>query len=100
MPPRNAVAGEWKLHNEKLYVLDSSRNITWMIKSRRIRWVGHVAHMGDMKGTYRVLMGRPAERRSLGRPRRRGRIILKYICKRWDEESWAGLLWIRIWQLA
>jgi hypothetical protein len=48
-----------RLHNEELYDLYSSTNIIWVIKSRRMRWVGHVAHMGEMRGAYRVLVGKP-----------------------------------------
>jgi hypothetical protein len=46
-PKRDEVTGEWsRLHNKELYALYSSRNIIWVIKSRRLRWVGHVARMG------------------------------------------------------
>jgi len=52
--------GEWrKLHNEKLNDLYSSPNIVRVIKSRRVRWAGHVAHMGEGRGVYRVLVGKP-----------------------------------------
>jgi hypothetical protein len=71
-PKRNEARGEWRrLHNEELTDLYSSRNIIRVIKSRRIRWVGHVACMGENKGAYRILVGRPEGRRPLGRPRRR-----------------------------
>ena len=64
--------GEWrKLHNEKLKGLYSSPNIVRVIKSRRMRWAGHVAHMGEGRGVYRVLVGKPEGKRPLGRPRRR-----------------------------
>jgi len=59
------------LHNEKLNDLYSSPNIVRVIKSRRMRWAGHVAHMGQERGVYRVLVGKPEGRRPLGRPRRR-----------------------------
>ena len=53
-PKRNKVTGEWrKLHNEELNDLYSSPNIIWVIKSRRMRWVGHVARMGEKRGVYR-----------------------------------------------
>jgi len=69
---RDKVTGEWrKLHNEKLNNLYSSPNIVRVIKSRRIRWAGHVARMGEGRGVYRVLVGKPEGRRPLGRPRRR-----------------------------
>jgi hypothetical protein len=71
-PKRDEVTGEWrKLHNEELNNLYSSPNIVLVIKSRRMRWVGHVAHMGEGGGVYRVLVEKPEGRRPLGRPRRR-----------------------------
>jgi len=71
-PRRDEVTGEWrKLHNEELNDLYSSPNIVRVIKSRRMRWVGHVACMGEERGVYRVLVGKPEGRRPLGRPRRR-----------------------------
>jgi len=71
-PKRDEVTGEWrKLHNEELNNLYSSPNIVRVIKSRRMRWAGHVARMGEDRGVYRVLVGKPEERRPLGRPRRR-----------------------------
>jgi len=70
-PRRDEVTGEWwRLHNEELNDLYSSANIVRVIKSRRMRWVGHVARMGEERGKYRVLMGK-LDRRPLGRPRRR-----------------------------
>jgi hypothetical protein len=50
---------------------DSSPNIVWVIKSRRMSWAGHIARMGDERGVYRVLVGKPEGKRQLGRPRRR-----------------------------
>ena len=71
-PKRDEVTGEWrKLYNEELNDLYSSPNIVRVIKSRRMRWAGHVACMGAGRGVYRVLVGKPAGRRPLGRPRRR-----------------------------
>ena len=71
-PRRDEVAGEWRrLHNGELNDLYSSPNIVRVIKSRRMRWAGHVARMGEERGVYRVLLGKPEGRRSLGRPRRR-----------------------------
>jgi len=69
-PKRDEVTGEWrKLHNEEMNNLYSP-NIVRVIKSRRMRWAGHVAHMGEGRGVYRVLVGKPEGRRPLGRPRR------------------------------
>jgi hypothetical protein len=64
--------GSWrKLHNDELHDLYSSPNIVRMIKSRRMRWAGNVARMGEGRGVYRVLVGRPEGNRLLGRHRRR-----------------------------
>ena len=69
---RDEVTGEWrKLHNEELNDLYSSPNIILVIKSRRMRWAGHVACMGDRRGEYRVLVGKSEGRSPLGRPRSR-----------------------------
>ena len=71
-PRRDEVTGEWRrLHNKELNDLYSSPNIVRVIKSRRMRWVGHVARMGEEKEVYRVLVGKPEGKRPLGRPRRR-----------------------------
>ena len=59
------------MHNEELNDLYSSPNNVRVIKSRRMRWVGHVAHTGEERGAYRVLVGKPEGKRSLGRPRHR-----------------------------
>jgi len=69
---RDEVMGEWgRLHNEELNDLYSSPNIMRVIKSRRMRWAGHVARMGEEKGVYRVLVGKTEGKRPLGRPTRR-----------------------------
>ena len=71
-PRRDEVTREWRrLHNEELNDLYSSPNIVRAIKSRRMRWAGHVARMGEERGVYRVFVGKPERRRPLGRPRRR-----------------------------
>ena len=71
-PRSDEVMGEWtRLHNEGLNDLYSSPNTVQVIKSRRMRWAGHVARMVEERGLYRVLLGKPEERRPLGRPRRR-----------------------------
>jgi hypothetical protein len=58
--PKREEDGSWrKLHNDELHSLYSSVNIVRVIKSRRLRWVGHGAHMGAGKGVYRFLVGRP-----------------------------------------
>ena len=69
---RYEVTGEWrKLHNEELNDLCCSPNIVRVIKSRRMRWVEHVARMGEGRGVYGVFVGKPEGKRPLRRPRRR-----------------------------
>jgi len=81
-PKREEVTGEWrKLHNEELNNLYSSPNIR-LIKSR-MNWVDHVAHMGDRRGVYRDLVGKPEARRPLGNPGVDGTIILRWIIIKW-----------------
>ena len=71
-PKRDEVTGEWrKLHSEELNDLYSSPNIVRVIKSRRMRWAGHVALMGESRDIYRILVGKPEGKRLLGRPRHR-----------------------------
>ena len=75
-PKRDEVTGEWRiLHNEELWNLYSLPNIVQVVKSR-MRWAGHVAHMGEGRGVHRVLVGKPEGKRPLGRPDVDGRIIL------------------------
>jgi hypothetical protein len=70
--PKREEDGSWrKLHNDELHSPYSSLNIVRVIKSSKMRWVGHVARTGEGNGVYRVLVGRPEEKRPLGRPRRR-----------------------------
>ena len=61
----------WRLNNEELNDLYSLPNIVRVVKSRRMRWAGHVARMGEERGVHGVLVGKPEGKRSLGRPRRR-----------------------------
>jgi len=71
-PRRDEVTGDWRrLHNEELNNLYFSPNIVRVIKSRRMRWSGHVARMGEERGVYRVLVGKSEGKIPLGRPRRR-----------------------------
>ena len=71
-PKRDEVTGEWiKLHNEELNDLYSSPNTVRVMKSRRMRWAGHVARMLARRGVYRISMGKPEGKRTLGRPTRR-----------------------------
>jgi hypothetical protein len=67
---RDEITGEWtKLYNEKLHNFYTSTNIIRQIKSRRMRWVGHMACMGAYRKVYKVFLGNPEGKRTLGRPR-------------------------------
>jgi hypothetical protein len=69
-PKRDEVTVGWiKLHNEELHGLYSSSSVIRVIKARRMRWAGHVARMGVVRGAYNIFVGRPEVRRPLGRPR-------------------------------
>jgi hypothetical protein len=71
-PKRDGVMEGWrKLHNEDLHNLYSSPSIIRIIKSRRMRWAGHVARMGEKRSVYKLLVGKPEGKRPLGNPRRR-----------------------------
>jgi len=89
-PKRNEITGEWrKLHNEELRDIYSLPNIVRVVKSRRMRWAGHVARMVEGRVVHRVLVGKPEEKKPLGRPRRR------WIFGKWEgvETGWS---WLRI----
>jgi hypothetical protein len=95
-PKRDEVIREWRrLHNEELYDLYSSPNIIRVIKSRRMRWAGHVAGMGEGRGAYRVLVGRLEGRTPLGRPRRRWEDNIKMDLQEVGWGEWTGLIWLR-----
>jgi len=96
-PRRDEVTGEWRrLHNEEINDLYSSPNIVWVIKSRRMRWAGHVACMGEERGVYRVLVGKPEGKRSMVRPRRRWvdniRMDLQEVGCGYVDWIWIGLV--------
>ena len=96
-PKRDEVTGEWrKLHNEELSDLYSLPNIVRVVKSRRMRWAGLVARMGQGRGVHRVLVGKPEGKRPLGRPRRRWGIILRWIFRKWEGVVRTGWSWLRI----
>jgi hypothetical protein len=93
-PKRNEVTGEWrKLHNEELHILYSSPNIIRKIKSRRMRWAGHVARMGEDRKLYRVLVGKPEGKRQLGRLRRRWVDGIRMDLR---EIGWGCVEWIQL----
>jgi hypothetical protein len=93
-PKRDEVTGEWrKLHNEELHNLYSSPNIIRQMNSRRMRWAGHVACMGEERNTYKVLVGNPKGRRPLGRPRRRWENGIKMDL---GETGWGSVDWIQL----
>ena len=95
-PRRDEVTGEWRrLHNEELNDLYSSPNIVRMIKSRRMRWAGHVARMGTERKVYRVLVGK-TEGRDHWEELGGDGWILGWISRRWDVGIWTGLGWLRI----
>ncbi|KAJ4427815.1 hypothetical protein ANN_25504 [Periplaneta americana] len=91
---RDEVTGEWrKLHNTELHALYSSPDIIRNLKSRRLRWAGHVARMGESRNAYRVLVGRPEGKRPLGRPRRRWEDNIKMDLREvgYDDRDWINL---------
>ena len=93
-PKRDEVTGEWrKLHKEELRDLYSLPNVVRVVKSRRMRWAGHVARMGVGRGVHRVLVGKPEGKRPLGDAD--GRTILRWIFRKWEgvETRWS---WLRI----
>jgi hypothetical protein len=97
-PNWDEVTGEWRiLHNEELHDLCSSPNIIRVMKSRRIGQTGHVARMGDTRGLYRVLVGRPQGKRPLGRPRRQWENNIKIsFSESVGGGEWTGLIGLRL----
>jgi hypothetical protein len=90
-PKRDEVIGGWrKLYNEELHNLYGS-SIIRIIKSRRMRWAGHVTRLGEKRNGYRILVGKPERKRPLGRPRRRWE---DNISMDLSEIGWGGVDWI------
>jgi hypothetical protein len=91
-PKRDEVTGEWrKLHNEELRDFYSSPSIIGIIKSRGMRWTGHVARLGEKRNAYRLLVGKPGGKRPLGRP---GRRWMDNIGMDLGEVGWGDVDWI------
>jgi len=100
-PKRDEVTGDWrKLHNEDLNDLYPSPDIVRVIKSRRMRWAGHGARMGETRDVYKVLVGKLEDNRQLGRPRRRWEdnikmdlqeVGLDWIDLAQDRNRWRGI---------
>ena len=96
-PKRKEVTREWrKLHNEDLYDLYSSPNIFRLIKLRRIRWMGHVARRGREGVFTGFCWGYMRERDYYEDPGADGRIILRWIFRKWDVAVWTGSSWLSI----
>jgi hypothetical protein len=94
LPKRDEVTGEWrKLHNEELHDLHSSPSIIRIMKARRMRWAGHVGRMGEKRNAYTLLVGKPEDRRPLGRPRRRwlDNIRMDPVEVGWGDVDWIGM---------
>jgi len=104
-PKRDEVTGEWeKLHNEELSDLYSLPNTVRVVKSRSVRWAGHVVRMGEGRGVHRILVGKPERKRPLGRPRCRWQDNIKTDlqevgggCEDWmelaqDRDTWRALM--------
>jgi hypothetical protein len=86
------MTGGWrKLHSEELHILYSFPNIIRQIKSRRTRWAGHVAHMGEERKVYKVLVGKPEGNRPLGKPRHRWEDGIRMNLM---ESGWGSVEWI------
>ena len=83
------------MHNEELNNLYFPPNIFRVIKSRRMRWSGHVARIGERRSVYRVLVGKPEGKSYLVDPGVDGRIILRWIFRKLDVEAWTGSSWLR-----
>jgi hypothetical protein len=91
-PKRDEVTGGWrKLHNEGLHNFYSSPSIITTIKSRKMRWTGHVLRNGGRRNAYKILVGKPEGMRPLRRPRRRWKDNIKLDL---SEIVWGGMDWI------
>ena len=88
-PKRDEVTGEWRrLHDKAFHVLYSSPNIIRVIKSRRLRWAGHITRVGKRRSAYRVLVGKREGRNRLEDQGVDERKILKWILEKWNGGTW------------
>jgi hypothetical protein len=95
-PKRCELTGEWrKLHSEELHNLYSSPDIIRQVKSRRMRWAGHVVRMGEERKVYKVLVGKPEGKRPLGRPGRRWEDGIRMDLREIGLGVWIGVDWLR-----
>jgi hypothetical protein len=93
-PKRDEATGDWRRrHNAELNDLSSSQHSIRVLKSSRLRWAGHAARVGEGRGAYQSLVGRPEGRRPLGRPRRRWEDNIKMEIR---EVGWGGMNWIEL----
>jgi hypothetical protein len=96
-PKRDEVTGEWrKFHNGELHDLYSSPDIIRQIKSRRMRWAGHVARMGEGGNVHMVLVGKPEGKRTLGKPRHRWEDGIKMDLREIGWGVCSGFTWLRM----
>jgi hypothetical protein len=93
---RDEVAGDCRKLREERNDLYPTPNIIRVIKSRRMRWAEHIARMEERSGAYRVLVGKPDGKRTLGRPRRRWENNIKMDLQEVGWEAWTGLIWLGI----
>jgi hypothetical protein len=94
---RDEVMGQWiKLHNEELHDLYSLPSTIRIIKSRRLRWAGHVAQLTEKRNVYRLLVVKPEKKRPLGRPRYAWLNNIRMVLEKWDGVMRTGIVWLRI----
>ena len=94
---RDEITRVWrKIHIEELNDLYSPTNIVRVIKSRRMRWAGHLERTGERRGVYRVLVGKPEGKRLLGRPNRKWEDNIKRHFQEVGYGGWTGSIWLRI----
>jgi hypothetical protein len=96
-PKEEEVVGDWRrLHNEELHNFYLSQNIITVIRSRRMRWAGHVAWMGEMRNAYSILMENLKEKDYSEELGLDAKITLKYILEKECGKLWTGCIRLRI----